>query len=824
MKVCSKCFTEAPDETRFCPNCGEAMPADEDSQQGLIGKTIAGKFRILEMVGEGAMGSIYKAEQTTLAKLVCIKVLHPHLSGDKTLSKRFHREARAASRIKHPNAIGIIDFGTADDGTHYIAMDFIDGRDLAHFIKKEFPLDQDRSFTIINQICSALDDAHAQGVIHRDLKPENIMLEDRRHQKDFVTVLDFGIAKILDPSGESQETFHTMAGIVCGTPEYMSPEQARGEALDARSDIYSLGVIMYQMFTGKLPFTADTPIGVVTKHLTQQPQRPREIRPELHPALEKLILTLMSKDRAKRPETCMGVTELIEGFREALKQDPNGRSTTAPMLQPADGEDFSNDETREVSDPAAITQDVQEDDLIPPGAGAGMKAVVAILALIIVGGGGYFAYDRFVAGSGEAAEETAEKSEAQEAREEAAEKGSEQEKAVPGKGENADGTKDDEGQQNGASQEEVLRLVMQMQAHSRKLQEFQLIYAENDRMLYMRLEEWKRRDQKDKVEAITELMAQCTQGKKRIRAIQDKVDSGQLDMVKAEIEVEAERTALIRKKAQLILMEELPTIAGQEDLAGKRVEELTGQIGASRKELADLIVGLEEKKAAWAETPDTKNQEALASLANSVSGLDKDYQGLVSQLDEKNVSTQAIQYGKLLGKHDVFKLQVETALAREVGPTTADLKKQADEDKRRADEKKRRDEERKKSDSLLAMKKAEENKKKAALAEARKGEEDKKKKAAAAKKKKAEAKAKGAELTKLGDDARSQGSYAKALLYYKQALKTAPNASLHKKLGKTYNSKGDYANGAKHLKTYLKKAGSSLSATKRKLIESQIRE
>lgn len=338
MKTCTNCFFEAPDNTRFCPNCGHVLPMPapkKDDRHGLMGKTLAGKFIIHDCIGQGAMGSIYRAEQVTLGKQVCIKVLHPHLVGDYELSKRFHREAKAASRLHHPNAINIIDFGTSEDGVHYIAMDFLQGRDLAHLLRDDFPLEPLRILNLVEQVCSALDEAHSQGIIHRDLKPENIMVEDRRHQKDFVTVLDFGIAKIIETES-SAETFHTRAGIVCGTPEYMSPEQAQGLELDARTDIYSLGIILYQLNTKKLPFTGETPIGVVTKHLTQTPVRPRALNPEISPFMEELILRLMAKNRNERPSSCMEVKALLDGLRKRLSQ-PAPAAGPDVMTQPSFG-------------------------------------------------------------------------------------------------------------------------------------------------------------------------------------------------------------------------------------------------------------------------------------------------------------------------------------------------------------------------------------------------------------------------------------------------------------------------------------------------------
>jgi serine/threonine-protein kinase len=296
-------------------------PAQTPTQDPLIGKVVASNFRVQEVLGIGAMGKVYKAEQISLGKVVALKVLHRHLLGDVNLAKRFHREAQAASRLNHRNSIQIVDFGQAEDGSLFIAMEYLSGRDLLRAIKDEFPFTPERIAHILAQVCDALDEAHHQGIIHRDLKPENIMLTQLRNETDVVKVCDFGIAKVTDPKsgGASLDVSLTMAGIVCGTPEYMSPEQARGEKLDARTDLYSLGVILYQMLCGELPFKAESALGVVTKHLTEQPVPPHLLRPQLaiSPALEALCLRAMAKARDERPLTAMQ-------FREALVEAVGG--------------------------------------------------------------------------------------------------------------------------------------------------------------------------------------------------------------------------------------------------------------------------------------------------------------------------------------------------------------------------------------------------------------------------------------------------------------------------------------------------------------------
>ena len=242
------------------------------------GRVVAGNFRIDRLIGAGAMGNVYKAEQLSLSKPVAVKVLHAHLHSDEKLVTRFKREAKSASLLNHPNSIQIIDSGQDADGTLYIAMELLTGRDLAQVIRDDFPMSLSRVVRIMTQVMSALDEAHARGVIHRDLKPSNIML-DRAPGR---ARLRQGV-RLRDRQGDGEEDDRaqmlTIQGLVCGTPEYMSPEQARAEALDGRADLYSAAVILYQMVTGDIPFRAETPMGIISRHLSEAPLPPSIRRP-----------------------------------------------------------------------------------------------------------------------------------------------------------------------------------------------------------------------------------------------------------------------------------------------------------------------------------------------------------------------------------------------------------------------------------------------------------------------------------------------------------------------------------------------------------------
>jgi len=230
---------------------------------------LGGQFRVLEKIGTGGMGSVYKAEQPAMNRMVAIKILHPKLAGRKDLTSRFRREARAMSQLTHPNTVKVFMYGELeDDGSLYIVMEMLEGRNLNQTVRKEGPLPVERAIPILIQCCGALQEAHDLGIVHRDLKPENIFLSKQGGITDYPKVLDFGLAKVTERQMQPGSVILTQEGMVFGTPEFMSPEQAQGKTLDARSDIYSLAVILYEVLTGKLPFSARTPMEYIQKHVT----------------------------------------------------------------------------------------------------------------------------------------------------------------------------------------------------------------------------------------------------------------------------------------------------------------------------------------------------------------------------------------------------------------------------------------------------------------------------------------------------------------------------------------------------------------------------
>jgi len=308
-------------------------------QDALIGRKIAGKFAVEAFIGSGAMGAVYRARQIALDKVVALKLLHRELARDATFPARFMREAKAASRIDHPNSMRVVDFGEEADGTLYMAMEFLDGRDLFQVIQTEWPLPSPRMADLLMQTLAALAVAHDMGVVHRDLKPENIMVltgtDDEGHTKDLVKVCDFGIAKIIEertePTTDQREQGKlTTHGLVVGTPEYMSPEQGRGEQLDARADLYSVGVILYQLLTSTVPFEANSALGVVLKHVTDEALAPSQRIANVDKKLEAICLKAMRKAREERYQSAREMRADLRAFLEGSPLAGGAQSSAPP--------------------------------------------------------------------------------------------------------------------------------------------------------------------------------------------------------------------------------------------------------------------------------------------------------------------------------------------------------------------------------------------------------------------------------------------------------------------------------------------------------------
>jgi serine/threonine-protein kinase len=294
-------------------------PQDPNIGRELLG----GQFQILQKIGSGGMGSVYKAAQPAMNRMVAVKILHKKLVNRKDLMSRFRREARAMSHLTHPNTVKVLLYGELEDGSLYIVMEYLEGRNLNQVVRKEGPMVVDRAIPILIQVCGALQEAHLQGIVHRDLKPENIFLSTNGGLKDFPKVLDFGLAKVTERELRPGSIMLTQEGMVFGTPEFMSPEQAQGKVLDARSDIYSLAVILYEMLTGKLPFDAKSPMEYIQLHVTKPPMPLDERVPgrSFPPGLGAAIGKALEKKAEDRYASAAEFAEALKPFAPHAVKD-----------------------------------------------------------------------------------------------------------------------------------------------------------------------------------------------------------------------------------------------------------------------------------------------------------------------------------------------------------------------------------------------------------------------------------------------------------------------------------------------------------------------
>ncbi|MEC8023651.1 MAG: serine/threonine-protein kinase, partial [Myxococcota bacterium] len=287
------------------------------SQTGdLLGRIFDRRYRVNELIGSGGMGSVYRATHLEMNREVALKVLERGVADTDKQVQRFYQEARASSRLQHPNTIRVFDFGRADDGRLYLAMEYLRGETLTELLCRQKRLSVDRSCHIIRQVCKSLAEAHQVGIIHRDLKPDNIFITDVYGERDFVKVLDFGIAKSTDTEG--QESL-TQTGFICGTPRYLSPEQAMGKPIDARSDLYSVGVMLYEMLSGHPPFAAATPIALVMKHIHEPPPKLPDGGRERAHWMSSLVFALMQKLPARRPPSSVIVAQALDDIAKGLQ-------------------------------------------------------------------------------------------------------------------------------------------------------------------------------------------------------------------------------------------------------------------------------------------------------------------------------------------------------------------------------------------------------------------------------------------------------------------------------------------------------------------------
>ena len=323
---CPTCHSDNPDTLKFCGECGTQLPPPQDHppvmtetfqtpvRELTTGSTFAGRYQVIEELGHGGMGRVYKVQDTDIKEKVALKLLRPEITLDKEAVERFSNELKLARKISHRNVCRMFDLGRAE-GTTFITMEFVPGEDLKSFIHRSKQLSIGTAISIAKQVCEGLEEAHRLGVVHRDLKPGNIMIDKDGDAK----IMDFGIARSLSGKGI------TGAGVMIGTPEYMSPEQVEGKEVDQRSDLYSLGVILFEMVTGQVPFEGDTPFTIGVKHKSERPRNPRELNAQVPEDLGRLVLRCLEKDGAKRYQTA-------EELRADLERVEAGLPTTERVV------------------------------------------------------------------------------------------------------------------------------------------------------------------------------------------------------------------------------------------------------------------------------------------------------------------------------------------------------------------------------------------------------------------------------------------------------------------------------------------------------------
>jgi len=320
MRICSHCGQQNDGAAKVCSSCQRVFPARDGATLGdlaqdptaLIGRILNGKYEVLEVLGEGGMGVVYKVRHLILKNrnLFALKILHPRFSTDKGFQERFLREVEVAMELTHENIVQIRDFGVTEHELLFFTMDFFAGNTLKAVLRRDGAFSPGRVASVAHSLLAALGEAHRCGVVHRDLKPENILIACEPGG-DQVRILDFGIAKLLEGSAIGTNTL-TQGGVI-GTPKYMSPEQGSGEKVDARSDLYSLGVVLYEMLVGKAPFNGKTMRQIVLAHLSTPPPPFAKVRPDLKlpPRLERFVMRLLAKEPAKRPSSAIECIDLL---------------------------------------------------------------------------------------------------------------------------------------------------------------------------------------------------------------------------------------------------------------------------------------------------------------------------------------------------------------------------------------------------------------------------------------------------------------------------------------------------------------------------------
>jgi len=390
MKICPICKSEYGSGEIFCPNDGARLSTPSQMHTGaldpndpLINLILGGRYRVIKSIGEGGMGIVYEGVHEVIEKKVAIKVLRDDFSKRPEVVERFRQEAKSASRIGHEHIVDISDFGETPTGQSYFVMEYLEGDDLANILAREGTLAPGRAVHILLQCCKALGAAHTKGIVHRDMKPENIFLTSREDQPDFVKIVDFGIAKMSDIETDGAPGRKlTKTGMIFGTPEYMSPEQAAGKPLDHRVDVYALGVILFEMLTGRVPFVGDTFMGILTQHMFEEIPTLRAINPNVQCSeeLEMVIFKALTKDPEERFADMPALARSI-----ANAMDLSGAFSVDTMV--------GWGEPLKMKSGVSVVETAQTIEVDTGSRKGTVFAIAGVLALLIAGGiGGYLAF------------------------------------------------------------------------------------------------------------------------------------------------------------------------------------------------------------------------------------------------------------------------------------------------------------------------------------------------------------------------------------------------------------------------------------------------
>jgi serine/threonine protein kinase len=372
MRYCPLCAREFDDAAEVCHVDGATLKIAGVKQDPFLGKLIKGRYNVISKIGEGGMGSVYLAEQVSIGRKVALKVLNGSYASDDEFIGRFRREARLAASLNHRNIVTVYDFDQGHDGSLFIAMEYLQGTRLSDVIRRDGPLEISRAVRLATQISEGLNVAHVNGVIHRDIKPDNVMVFGSRGAEE-IKLMDFGIARMMDAGTTTSNL--TRAGVIMGTPAYMAPEQAEGTTVSEKTDIYALGIVLYEMLSGTVPFKASTPSAVLIKQLQETPTSLRKLRREVPSALESLVMRALEKKPQKRPRDMREVAEQLQKIDAPAAVDESQKTMMGTMVT---GTSTSRwlDEFKEWQDRAKTAWS--------------QKIWAAVLLVLLLGGGGYW--------------------------------------------------------------------------------------------------------------------------------------------------------------------------------------------------------------------------------------------------------------------------------------------------------------------------------------------------------------------------------------------------------------------------------------------------